>query len=50
MGCHTLLPEIFMTQESNLSPALAGAFSTTVPPGKPDNINTHKTGKLSPFL
>ena len=39
-----------MTQESNLSPALADAFFTTVPPGKPnDNINIHKTGKHNPF-
>ena len=39
-----------MTQESNLSPALAGAFFTTGPPGKPsDNINIHKSGKHNLF-
>ena len=39
VGCHFLLQEIFLTQGSNpylfMSPALAGAFFTTQPPGKP---------------
>jgi len=39
VGCHFLLQGIFLTQVSNqrllLSPALAGRFFTTVPPGLP---------------
>ena len=38
MGCHALLQGIFSTQGLNLhlmSPALAGGFFTTEPPGKP---------------
>ena len=38
VGCHALLQGIFPTQGSNLcllSPALAGGFFTTEPPGKP---------------
>ena len=36
VGCHFLLEGIFLTQGSNLvSPALAGGFFTTLPPGKP---------------
>ena len=39
-GCHFLLQGIFPTQELNrssrVSPALAGRFFTTVPPGKPN--------------
>ena len=37
VGCHFLLPGIFPTQGSNplSSPASAGKFFTTVPPGKP---------------
>ena len=39
VGCHFRLQEIFLTQGSNLhllvSPALAGRFFTTAPPGKP---------------
>ena len=41
MGCHALLQEIFPTQGSNpclMSPALAGGFFTTEPPGKPDAL------------
>ena len=38
MGCHFLLQGIFLTQGSNpsllTSPALAGGFCTTEPPGK----------------
>ena len=33
--CHFLLQGIFLTQGSNLSPALAVGFFTTEPPGKP---------------
>ena len=36
MGCHLLLQGIFPTLGSNCpSPALAGRFFTTEPPGKP---------------
>ena len=37
VGCRFLPQRIFLTQQSNLrlSPALAGWFFTTVPPGKP---------------
>jgi len=39
VGCHFLLQGIFLTQELNphlpASPALAGGFFTTEPPGKP---------------
>ena len=37
LGCHFLLQGIFLTQELNLSPALAGRFFTAKPPGKPRN-------------
>ena len=33
--CHFLLQGIFPTQGLNLSPALAGRFSSTEPPEKP---------------
>ena len=35
VGCHFPLQGIFPTQGLNLSPALAGGFFTTEPPGKP---------------
>ena len=37
VGCHFLLQGIFLTQgsKSAVSPALAGGFFTTAPPGKP---------------
>ena len=36
VSCHVLLQGIFLTQGLNpLSPALAGRFLTTAPPGKP---------------
>ena len=35
VGCHLLLQGTFLTQEDPESPALAGRFFTTEPPGKP---------------
>ena len=43
VGCHFLLQGIFLTQGSNrslLSPALAGRFCTTAPPGNPHTWHT----------
>ena len=41
VGCHFLFQGIFLTQGSNLSPALAGGLFTTNPPRKPISINEH---------
>ena len=42
VGCHFLLQGIFPTQgskQSLVSPALAGGFLTTAPPGKPIRVS-----------
>ena len=41
VGCHFLFQGIFLTQGSNLSPALAGGLFTINPPRKPISINEH---------
>ena len=43
VGCHFLLQGLFPTQGLNLggSPALAGRFFISVPPGKPRTVVYH---------
>ena len=47
VGCHFLLQRIFLSQELNSSPALAGGFFTAESPGKP-SLNSSSPIKQSP--
>ena len=46
VSCHFLFQGIFPTQGLNLSPALAGRFLTTEPPGYFKNTDTPKYTQL----
>ena len=39
VGCYFLLKDLLEPGIESASPALAGGFSTTEPPGNPKNIN-----------
>ena len=43
------LPNPRITPASLASPAVAGRFFTSAPPGKPNGLLSHKEKKLSPF-
>ena len=44
VGCHFLLQQIFLTQESNHVSSIAGRFLTTEPPWKPQSWNICTVG------